>query len=173
MIINCNGSAACDATLIYVFPGLGCITAILLYSSPLPAIFKIRKSQRLILFNPLPFPLQISTTLAWTLYSFLLVVRSLSLLWLYQGLLCILPKRCRFTSWSLLHIDPHTSRFHGSKRADGSIWNYRNWVCFTCLVVIIHWIRWRLFADIATWNHWCLSSSCILRVSYNSHKGNN
>jgi solute carrier family 50 protein (sugar transporter) len=72
MSIDCNGSLPCKYILEYAFPGLGGITAVLIYASALPAIAKINKSHSLGVFNPIPFALQISSAMAWILYGFLL-----------------------------------------------------------------------------------------------------
>eukprot|EP00475_Leptophrys_vorax_P006295 TRINITY_DN13886_c1_g1_i1.p1 TRINITY_DN13886_c1_g1~~TRINITY_DN13886_c1_g1_i1.p1 ORF type:complete len:189 (+),score=27.94 TRINITY_DN13886_c1_g1_i1:53-619(+) len=56
----------------YVVPAFGAVLGVILYSSPLPELYRIHKRQSLGAFNPTPFALQVINATGWCTYSFYL-----------------------------------------------------------------------------------------------------
>jgi solute carrier family 50 protein (sugar transporter) len=61
-----------EIVLQYVCPGLGCAVALLLFSSPLPAVRRVVRSKQLGDLNVLPFAMMVANCISWVLYGFLL-----------------------------------------------------------------------------------------------------
>jgi len=61
-----------EIVLQYVCPGLGCVVALLLFSSPLPAARRVNSTKQLGDLNVLPFAMMVANCISWVLYGFLL-----------------------------------------------------------------------------------------------------
>lgn len=83
-------SSTCTAFLFYVIPALGCVTSSMVYLSPMPACFRVRRyfNSRMDgdkvtlpppMINPLPYAFQMCNGLAWFMYS--IIIQDLFISW--------------------------------------------------------------------------------------------
>eukprot|EP00878_Enallax_costatus_P035882 GHUV01040127.1.p1 GENE.GHUV01040127.1~~GHUV01040127.1.p1 ORF type:complete len:217 (+),score=21.48 GHUV01040127.1:162-812(+) len=60
-----------DLLMKHIAPGLGCVVAWLLFSSPFKAVLQVRQSRALGSLNPLPLVAMWANCVAWLVYSFI------------------------------------------------------------------------------------------------------